>query len=114
MAKTLKEVSNRVLRDLGRLPGSQTATAAQLKIVSDAYEGLYDSLFNDSLINWASTDDIPEFAVRPVVTMLKAQVAESFGNDPTVFLAQENAMRQLLASQLASPYESTTTQFENL
>lgn len=114
MAKTLKEVAKRVLQDLGRLPNGQVATAAQENIILDAYNGVYESLLNDEIVNWASDDDVPDFAVRAVVTLLKGQVAEAFGNNPNPFLAQEQSMRQILSRQIVNNYAPETTEFKNI
>lgn len=112
MAKTIAEIAQDVLQKLGRLPEGQTATSAQRKKVTDAYEGLYDELNKDSLVNWSSADNIPEFAVYPVKTMLTGMVADDFGV-PDVWSARKKQMRGMLSRSLKSPYASQPTQFEN-
>lgn len=113
MAKTLKEVATMVLTEIGRLPDGQVAPASQIKKVTDKYSGLYEELLNDSFVNWAEGDDIPEFGVNAIVILLSSRVAFSFGV-PNVWVQFEEVMRKKLSSQVASPYVPQPTQFENI
>lgn len=113
MAKTIKEISTSVLQKLGRLPSGQVAPADQIKIVSDAYGGMYEGLLNDSLVNWSATDDIPEFAVFYIKTLLLGMVADDFGV-PNQWLALTDTVRLRLAGQIAIPYVPQVIQFEDI
>lgn len=109
MAKTIAEIAVGVLREIGRLPDGQVAEASQLQTVKDAYSGLYEDLFNNSLVNWASTDKIPEFAVYPIKQMLAGRVAGEFGVDATKYLVLVDTMEAKLAENLANPSEQDVT-----
>jgi hypothetical protein len=112
MSKTIAEIALDVLQKLGRLPEGQTATAEQQKKVTDAYDGLYDELIKDSLVNWSSDDSVPEFAVYPIKILLTGMVADDFGVQD-VWSARRDQMRSMLSKSLASPYVPQSTQFED-
>lgn len=109
MSKTITAIAVGVLQEIGRLPDGQVAEASQTKIVKDAYDGLYEDLFNNSLVNWASTDSIPEFAVFPIEQMLAGRVAGKFGVDATKYLVLDDVMRSKLAENVANPSEQDVT-----
>ena len=109
MAKTIAEIAVGVLEEIGRLPDGQVAPASQLQKVKDAYTGLYEDLFNNSLVNWAEDDSIPEFAVYPVEQMLAGRVAGKFGVDATKYLVLVDTMEAKLAENLANPSEQDVT-----
>lgn len=108
MAKTITEIAVKVLEELGRLPDGQVAPASQLKKVKDAYNGLYEELFNRSLVNWSSADSIPEFAVYMIVQLTAGRIARSFGVDPTPYLLLVIPLETRLAEQVANPAEEDT------
>lgn len=110
MAKTKLEISTRVLKKLGRLPAGQVAKQYQIQTVNDAYDGLYQELLNNALVDWTSTDDIPEYAVDPITIMLSGRVADDFGV-PDKWSQFEGDMKRILSQQLALPYTSQPTTF---
>jgi len=112
MAKTITEVATDVLRKLGRLPDGQVAVANQIAQIEYSYDGLYEELANDSLVNWASTADIPNFAVHPITMLLLGRVADNFGV-PNQWIGFYNDAREILSKQLSEPYVHQPTQFEN-
>lgn len=112
MSKTIKEISNSVLRKLGRLPDGQVAPASQQEIISDDYDDLYQELLNDSLVNWAATDDIPDFAAGPIKILLLGRNADDFGVVDK-WSVRERQQRLKLSSQITSPYVPQETQFED-
>lgn len=111
MSKTIEEVRNMVLRVVGRFQEGNVPNSNTAGIVEDAYDGLYDELLNDSLVNWSKADDLPEFAVNPVKILLSSRVAFDFGV-PNVWAQFEDVMRLKLSQQIASPYVSQPTQAE--
>lgn len=113
MSKTIGDITKRVLQKIGRLPDGQVAPASQTKVVEAAYDGLYQELWNDSLVTWAAIDDIPEFAVNPIIIILSGRVADDFGV-PNQWAQREFGIMATLARQLASPYVPQPTQFEDL
>lgn len=112
MSKTIDQISTSVLKKLGRLPDGQVAPASQLKTVEEEYNELYDELLNDSLVNWAANDDIPEFASGPIKILLLGRVAADFGV-PDIWSPREEQQRKKLSSQITSEYVSQTTTFES-
>jgi hypothetical protein len=110
MAKTLKEIATSVLKKLGRLPEGQTANPGHLKTVTDEYEGLYDELLGESLVNWSEGDDIPGFAENPIKMLLLSRTADNFGV-PNQWFQLENIERMKLAKGLASPYVDQPTPY---
>jgi len=115
MAKTLTEIATSVLQNIGRLPDGQSAPGSQLNIIKDSYAGLYNELLNDSLVSWAETDDIPDFATDTIIQFLSGRVSRIFGvqNEWTVAWEQRRALRMKLGKQISNPYVSNVTQFEN-
>lgn len=115
MAQTLTQIGTTVLQNIGRLPSGQTADPNQLKIVKDKYPGLYEELLNNALVNWSSTDNIPDFAEDTIVDLLSGRVSGIFGvpNIWTATEAQERELRKKLGNQISSPYVSQVTRFEN-
>lgn len=109
MAKTINEIAVGVLEELGRLSDGQVAPASQVQKVKAAYDGLYEDLFNNSLVNWSSTGSIPEFAVYPIEQLVAGRVAGKFGVDSTKYDVKAEAMRGRLAENLANPSEEDTT-----
>lgn len=112
MSKTLTEVATMVLQEIGRLPDNQVAPESQIKKVTDSYEGLYEELLNNELVNWSSVDDIPDFAVRNIVVMLSGRVANNFGV-PDIWTAQDEYRQKLMSQQLTTTYTPQPTRFEN-
>ena len=112
MSKTIKEIATKVLQKIGRLPSNQTMSAGHEKSVTDEYDGLYDELLNDSLVNWAKADDIPDFAFHPITIMLCGRVADDF-RVPDKWSQRETQQRMKLAKQLESPYVPEVTQMES-
>lgn len=113
MSKTIGEVAESVLLSIGRATPGQDHDANYTKIVKDAYAGLYEMLKNDSLVNWAYTDNIPDWAVFPITVMLSGMVGDQFALDERIqqrFLSQFGTMRRLLASQGVHPYIHKNTE----
>lgn len=112
MSKTILEIAKEVLQEIGRLPDGQVAPASQTKTVENAYNGLYEELLNNSLVNWSANENIPEFATNPIIIILAGRVSGRFGV-PDQWSQRELAMMVTLAQQITSPHVSQPTQFEN-
>lgn len=112
MSKTLTEIATSVLQEIGRLPDNQVAPESQIKKVTDAYDGLYEELLNNELVNWSKADDVPDFATRKIIIMLSGRVANNFGV-PDVWSQLEDLQLKLLSQQLTTTYVHQPTQFEN-
>jgi hypothetical protein len=109
MAKTIAELSVKVLEELGRLPQGQVAPAARLQKVKDAYNGLYEYLENKGLVNWGSTDSVPEWSVYPLTMLISGRVGRAFGVDTTPYILVADNMVNMIAEQIANPSEEDTT-----
>lgn len=112
MPMTITQIAKEVLQEIGRLPDGQVAPASQVKTVERAYDSLYEELLNNSLVNWAALDDIPDFAANHIIIILAGRVSGRFGV-PDQWTQREGNMMNLLAQQLASPYIPQPTQFED-
>jgi len=112
MPKTLLEVATKVLQKLGRLPADQVASGSLLDSIESEYDGLYEELFNDSLVNWAKDEDLPDFAFSPIQILLLGRVADDFGV-PDKWSPREEQQRKKLSAQITSPYVSQPTTFED-
>jgi hypothetical protein len=113
MSKTISEITTKVLSTIGRLPAGQSATAGQITIVGDAYDGLYQELLILNIVDWSATDDIPDHASFSIITMLAGRVADQFGV-PNGWLQFETRMKQRLSAQITSAYIPQTTRFEDI
>ena len=112
MSKTIAEITKEVLEEIGRLQEGQVATAAQLQTVEDSYDGLWEELYNDSAIAWASDDDIEDYAADAIIILLAGRVAGRFGV-PNVWKQLEPLQKRKLRQQMASPYEPQPTQADH-
>lgn len=112
MAKTITEIATMVLHKIKRLPFNQTALPGHVKIIQDAYADLHSELQEDGLVNWTSSDDIPDLCAYPVTIMLCGRVADDFQVQDkwTIF---EPGMRKRIAKNLPGTHVPETTQFEN-
>lgn len=113
MPKTITEIAVDVLEEIGRLPDGQVAPASQTQKVKLSYSGLYEELLNNSLVNWAAVDDIPDFASNSITILLSSRVCGRFGV-PNQWLQLEEREKRNLSQQIASPYVSQPTQFEDI
>lgn len=109
MAKTINEIAVGVLEELGRLADGQVAPASQTQKVKAAYKGLYEDLFNNSLVDWGPTEAIPEYAVYPIEQLVASRVAGKFGVSSTKYDIKTTAMRLRLAENITNPAEEETT-----
>jgi len=116
MSRTTKELSEKVLRKLGRLPAHQTMTASQEKHVTDEYDDLYQELLDNSIVNWASSDDIPSNVYNPIYNILRERLKADFGvpgMGTSELELYERRMRLKISKVITNPYISQTTQFED-
>lgn len=110
---TLISLYRAVLVKLQIAQAGESADPEVTQVVSDLYPSLYDMLHGRRLVAWTVTDDIPEFAVIPLTSMLAFLAAPSFGKDAQA-LAPEGALglpqvslaERQLRSDLAKQYVS--------
>ncbi len=76
---TPSELYAKVLEKLEVVGQGQTATAADALLVEEAYASLHEQLMDAELIDWAVTDDLPDWSVRILVRMLAADLVTEFG-----------------------------------
>jgi hypothetical protein len=72
------ELRNRVLRKIKVLPNGQTADANDASLVDEAWQELYETLYQDNIINFEDYDDIPDEAVRPLVDIMAYEIVDEF------------------------------------
>ncbi len=76
---TIHELRDKSLKKLRVLEEGETPTNEVIADVEAAYEEIHAYLSTQSAIGWDSDEDIPDEAVRPMVTVLAAEMADDFG-----------------------------------
>ena len=114
MSKTIREIAQEVLQNIGRLPVGQTAKANHLKTVEDSYTGLHADLVINGFVNFGVDDEIPEEFSDTLIDYLSGRVSGRFGvrNDWTATKGQVDDLRLKLSSLVVTPYVSQTTDYE--
>lgn len=111
---TLVDLYNLVLQRLEVTAAGESADASDVQVVAGWYASLYDMLLTKKLVTWGLTDDVPAFAVIPLVAMLAFLNARDFGKDPATYLdgaldlPQPSIAERQLRTQLAKNYISHT------
>jgi hypothetical protein len=106
---TRQQLADRVLQKHGLLDVDENASPNQLKLINAVYEEQYQILFNDSLVSWAVTDDIPAEVVTPVVQIVCTNTADIFSG----VSYDIPAARKVLSRILSNDYEPSPTTFES-
>ena len=75
---TKAEIAKKVLRKLKVLSFGQTPPVEDSDIVEAVYDELHADLTEDNIITWGSTDDIPDEAVRAIVTGIELALEYEF------------------------------------
>ncbi len=78
---TKAQVRNKALKKLRVLEEGETPTNEVISDVEGAYNELYAFLSNHKATTWDSDEEIPNEAVRHVVTLLAFTMADDFGID---------------------------------
>jgi hypothetical protein len=116
---TLTDLYRKTLEKLTVTAASEDAEPSDVQLISSKYAALYDMLLTEGLVAWTVTEDVPEFAVLPLVAMLAYMSAGEFGQDPARYAAegalglpQLSLAERQLRRQLAKTYVSHTAQSE--
>jgi hypothetical protein len=79
---TLTELKAAVLQELVVLATGEDPTAGDAAVVGDRYAELYEMLLTEGLVSWASDEELPDFAARPVTLMVAYLCCGSFAVPP--------------------------------
>lgn len=69
MPQSKTEIRNRALKRLGVTGWGETSQTAITDDMDDAYDEVYAQLEDAELVTWASTADVPDKMVMPVVDL---------------------------------------------
>lgn len=75
---TKAEVRNKALRKIGVLEAGKTADTDDATDVDATYDEIYAYLAQDKAVTWDSDEEVPNNAVRPMVAILAAEIADDF------------------------------------
>lgn len=78
---TKAQVRNKALKKLKALEEGEAPTNEVIADVEAAYDELYAFLATKNAVTWDSDEDIPDEAVRPIVSILSAEMADDFLGD---------------------------------
>lgn len=119
---TLTELKAAVLREIGVIATGEEPSYDDAATVAAKYDELYEMLVDENLANWASSEDIPAFASRPVTWMVAFLCCSEFGVPPTKLaeMTQKGALNlqvpslgeRILRRQMARDYVAAPAQSE--
>lgn len=75
---TITELATRTLEKLGKLASGSTPDSDDVTLITAAYTSYYQELLTLHLVDWGSTDDIPERSARALISLLALEVADEF------------------------------------
>lgn len=78
---TKAQIRNKALKKLRVLEEGESPTNEVIADVEAVYDQLYAFLTTKHAVTWDSDEEVPNEAVRPVVTLLAAEMADDFGVD---------------------------------
>ena len=80
---TKAEVRNKALKKLRVIAEGETPSSEIITDVEAAYDELHADLCTKDAITWDIDEDVPDEAVRSMVTVLASEVADDFAVDET-------------------------------
>jgi len=102
---TKAQVRNKALKKLRALEEGETPSNETIADVEGAYDELHAYLFEKNAVYWDSDEDIPTDAVKHVVAMIAANMADDFNVDEIRYqrlqVEGSNALDSLI--ELATP-----------
>lgn len=110
---TLIDLYRKTLEKLQVAAAGESAAPEDTQLVADKYVSLFQMLLTLDLVSWGQTEDVPDYAVIPLVSMLAFVCATEFGKDESKFAAEgalnlpqvslaERQLRALLARHYVS------------
>ena len=116
---TLNNLYRRTLEKLQVVAEGEAADPGDVMLIASKYASLYDMLSVKGLVSWSVEDDLPDFSVIPITSMLAYVSAAEFGID-SVALATEGALdlpqvslaERQLRSQMSKTFVSYPAQSE--
>lgn len=114
---TLVDLYQQVLDRLEVTAAGEAAAPEDTKVVRDKYPLLYDMLLTLNLVSWSASEDVPDFSVIPLTSMLAFACAKEFGKNPLDFvdgalnlnppsLAERQLRLQLARTYISHPVQS--------
>jgi hypothetical protein len=101
---TRLQLANRVLQEHKIIDLGEGADPNQLALINAVYEEQYQILFNDSLITWGLSDDIPAEVVKPIVQIVCTNTANIFsGVAFDIELARRELSRIITPDYIPAP-----------
>lgn len=88
---TLIDLYRKTLEKLTVVAAGESADSLDTQLVADKYVGLYQMLATMELVAWGPTEDVPDYALIPLTSMLAFVSATEFGKDANK-LAAEGAL----------------------
>ena len=111
---TKTEIATQVLQKLAVLEADETPSTEDLTFVEGKYDGVYQLLKSENLVDWGAAENIPDKAKIPVVGLVARECLEDY-IVPTqimqsLILSEDRYKRQLKA--LEYNYYVPSTDFE--
>lgn len=80
---TIEQFAIKVLMKLGVYEPGNSLNAVDLQNVSDAYNAVYQTLLDEGLVNWTSSDDIPVRFSLPLIDLVMSQIKQFYNGTIT-------------------------------
>jgi hypothetical protein len=114
---TLTDLYRKALERLEVVSAGESADPDDTTLIADKYAALYAMLLTMRLVAWAADDEVPDYAVMPLTSMLAFAAATEFGEDQNRFadgvlgasppsLAEQQLRRQLAKNYVSNPATS--------
>lgn len=78
MSLSLSDLPKRVLQKLNVIEIGASVDSDHDALIDSAYLEVYESLVDEGLISWDSTESIPDGRVLAVISLVSEQVADEF------------------------------------
>lgn len=111
---TKAELRDDVLRELSALAAGQVASAEDAALVTARIQNVLEELDDDGLLTWDMDALIPAKSYQPLIALVAAGLAGTFGQQGRQQELDANAerARRRLRRQAALPFVRTTTTAE--
>lgn len=114
---TLADLFRLVLEELTVVAAGEPAHSSDVAVIANKWVAVYGQLSGLRLVSWAVTEEVPDDAVLPLISMLSFASSRDFGKDPAKYadgaigltppMLAERQLRQRRAKPyVAAPAES--------
>ncbi len=97
--------AEKVLQKIGRIAAGETVDSDDQELVDDAYTSVYEELRSRHLVDWGSSESVPNWAMLHVRDIVANRIANDYGIPRSVD-EEELAFRRM-AKHLASDASGT-------